>query len=60
MQKTLIFFLLYRFSESHGFAKPNDLRALQLMDNAAQDVMKEFPDIIMGYGQSDEYRSELS
>lgn len=29
--------------------------ALNLMNNAAQTVMKEFPDITLSYGQSDEY-----
>ena len=45
-----------RFSETHNFEKPNDLRALQLMDHAARSLMEEFPDICMGFGESDEYR----
>jgi tRNA(His) 5'-end guanylyltransferase len=48
--------ITHRFSEAHDFAKPNDERALQLMDRAAQDVMAEFKDIVLGYGESDEYR----
>jgi Uncharacterized conserved protein len=44
------------FSEEHGFTKPNDQRALQLMDHAARDVMQEHPDIILAFGESDEYR----
>jgi tRNA(His) guanylyltransferase len=44
------------FSESHGFEKPNDERALKLMDHAACAVMSEYPDIILAYGESDEYR----
>ena len=43
-------------SQDHGFAKPNDERALQLMDYAAQDVMREFKDIVLAFGESDEYR----
>jgi tRNA(His) guanylyltransferase len=45
-----------RFSEKHGFAKPNDIRALKLMDAAAKDVMEEHPDIVLAFGESDEYR----
>ena len=45
-----------RFSDGHGFEKPNDLRALQLMNKCAETVMKEFTDILIAYGQSDEYR----
>ncbi|KAG5641868.1 hypothetical protein DXG03_004092 [Asterophora parasitica] len=44
-----------RFSDKHNFAKPNDLRALQLMDHAARDVMEEYPDIVLGFGESDEF-----
>ena len=45
-----------RFSEKHNFAKPNDVRALQLMDHAAQDLMEEYPDIVLAFGESDEFR----
>lgn len=45
-----------RFSDIHNFAKPNDLRALQLMDHAARNVMEEYPDIVLGFGESDEFR----
>ncbi|KAF8337801.1 Thg1 C terminal domain-containing protein [Amanita rubescens] len=45
----------HRFSEVHNFGKPNDLRALQLMDHAATAVMEEYPDIILAFGESDEY-----
>jgi tRNA(His) 5'-end guanylyltransferase len=48
-----------RFSEKHNFTKPNDPRALQLMDHAARDVMEEYPDIVLGFGESDEYRSVM-
>ncbi|KAG6852816.1 tRNA-histidine guanylyltransferase 1-like [Blastosporella zonata] len=46
----------HRFSEKHSFVKPNDVRALELMDHAARDVMEEYPDIVLGFGESDEYR----
>ena len=45
-------------SEEHHFTKPNDERALQLMDHAARDVMNEFKDIMLAFGESDEYRYE--
>ena len=44
-----------RFADKYGFEKPNDDRALQLMTCAAQAVMRSFHDIIIAYGQSDEY-----
>ena len=44
-----------RFSEDHKFEKPNDSHALGLMNQCAENVMHEFPDIVLGYGQSDEY-----
>jgi len=45
-----------RFSDKHAFQKPNDKRALDLMNTAAKAVMTELPDIVIGYGISDEYR----
>ncbi|KAI0076200.1 tRNAHis guanylyltransferase [Panus rudis PR-1116 ss-1] len=45
----------HRLSQEHGFTKPNDERALQLMDHAARDVMSEFKDIVLAFGESDEY-----
>jgi tRNA(His) guanylyltransferase len=48
------------FSRTHGFAKPNDINALNLMNRAAKKVMKEISsDIVLAYGDSDEYRFEL-
>ncbi|ROT82538.1 hypothetical protein C7M84_024297 [Penaeus vannamei] len=41
--------------EKHSFTKPNDIRSIELMNRAAKRVMEEFPDIILSYGQSDEY-----
>jgi len=37
------------------FTKPNDIRGIHLMNDCAKAVMKEFTDIILAYGQSDEY-----
>jgi tRNA(His) guanylyltransferase len=45
-----------RFSQAHNFAKPNDRRAIDLMNRCAIEVMKDVKDIILAYGQSDEYR----
>ena len=46
----------FRFSGAHHFTKPNDARALGLMNRCAEAVMREFSDIVAAYGQSDEYR----
>ncbi|ESO02299.1 hypothetical protein HELRODRAFT_155808 [Helobdella robusta] len=45
----------HRFSDHHQFAKPNDDQALALMARCAKNVMKDFNDIILSYGQSDEF-----
>ncbi|XP_023323552.1 probable tRNA(His) guanylyltransferase [Eurytemora carolleeae] len=45
----------HKFSDAHGFEKPNDLRALNLMNKCARAVMDDFNEIILSYGQSDEY-----
>jgi tRNA(His) guanylyltransferase len=44
-----------RFSRAHGLRKPNDPRALRLMDAAAAEVMRAFPEVALAYGESDEY-----
>ncbi|KAJ6588401.1 tRNAHis guanylyltransferase [Mycena capillaripes] len=45
----------HRFSDEHEFTKPNDSRALELMDQAAKDLMEQYPDIVLGFGESDEF-----
>lgn len=45
----------HRFCDTNAFEKPNDIRALNLMNKAARDSMDEFSDIFLSYGQSDEY-----
>ncbi|KAL7591363.1 hypothetical protein Lser_V15G31799 [Lactuca serriola] len=45
----------HRFSEVHGFEKPNDEQALKLMNSCAVAVLEEFKDIVFAYGVSDEY-----
>ena len=51
----------HHFSSAHDYIKPNDKRALDLMNAAALYVVKlYFPNIICAYGQSDEYSFVLS
>ncbi|KAF5269234.1 hypothetical protein FQR65_LT02535 [Abscondita terminalis] len=45
----------HKFSNKHNFVKPNDLRALNLMNRSATRVMQEYKDIVLSYGESDEY-----
>ncbi|WOO82212.1 putative tRNA(His) guanylyltransferase [Vanrija pseudolonga] len=45
----------HKFSDAHNFEKPNDQRALDLMNAAARAVMDEFGDVVLAFGQSDEY-----
>ena len=45
----------HKFSDKHNFKKPNDKRALDLMTQSAKEVMNEFRDVVLAYGQSDEY-----
>ncbi|KAJ7875461.1 Thg1 C terminal domain-containing protein [Mycena leptocephala] len=44
-----------RFSDEHEFTKPNDTRALALMDHAAKDIMEQYADIVLAFGESDEF-----
>lgn len=51
---------MFRFSWAHAFTKPNDTNALHLMNQAAKSVMRELSsDIVLGYGDSDEFRFPL-
>lgn len=45
----------HKFSEQHGFVKPNDERALALMARSATSVMEQLEDVCVAYGQSDEF-----
>jgi len=45
----------HRFTETHRYEKPSDVRGLTLMNVAAEACMKEFGDIVLSYGESDEY-----
>lgn len=44
-----------RFCTVHNLSKPNDIRVLSLMNKAAQSTCRNFTDIVLAYGQSDEY-----
>jgi tRNA(His) guanylyltransferase len=45
-----------RLCDKYGFEKPNDRKALELMNEAAKAVVRSFPQIVIAYGHSDEYR----
>eukprot|EP01018_Ginkgo_biloba_P038373 Gb_05117 [translate_table: standard] len=45
----------HKFSQVHEFEKPNDERALHLLNECATAMLAEFPDIVFAYGVSDEY-----
>jgi len=45
----------HKFSDQHGFIKPNEKPALDLMSKCAKKVMQEFNECVISYGQSDEY-----
>lgn len=45
-----------RFANKYSFEKPNDRRALDLMNEAAKSVLTELPELVIAYGVSDEYR----
>lgn len=44
-----------KFANNHNFIKPNDVRALSLMNESAAFVCRQMSEIVMVYGQSDEY-----
>jgi len=44
-----------KFTAQHNFEKPNDIRALSLMNQTAQNLCLSFKEVVMAYGQSDEY-----
>lgn len=44
-----------KLTKKYDFTKPNDTRALDLMNAAAVETTKSLVDIVIAYGQSDEY-----
>lgn len=45
----------HRMCAKYNFEKPNDRRALDLMNAAAKAVVADVQDITLAYGVSDEY-----
>ncbi|KPI38398.1 tRNA(His) guanylyltransferase [Cyphellophora attinorum] len=45
----------HKLSDHYHFAKPNDRRALDLMNAAASHVVRTMPDLCFAYGVSDEF-----
>jgi len=45
----------HKLAKKHNWKRPNDTRALALMNHSAKLVMDEYEDIVLGYGQSDEF-----
>ncbi|KAI4205175.1 MAG: hypothetical protein LQ346_001508 [Caloplaca aetnensis] len=45
----------HHLSAKYGFEKPNDRRALDLMNAAAAALLKEIPEVSFAYGISDEF-----
>lgn len=45
----------HKFSEFYQFDKPNDLKALDVMNLAALAVVRAYADIVLAYGDLDEY-----
>lgn len=46
----------HRLCAKYEFEKPNDERALELMNAAAKSTMEGIPEVVIGYGVSDEFR----
>ncbi|KAI4915657.1 hypothetical protein J4E90_004102 [Alternaria incomplexa] len=46
-----------KFTSKYEFLKPNDKNGLDVMNAAAVAVMKELPDLVLAFGNSDEYRT---
>jgi tRNA(His) guanylyltransferase len=44
-----------KFTSDHGYVKPNDIRGLSLMNHCAAAIMSDWGDIVMAFGESDEY-----
>ncbi|KAF1943541.1 Thg1-domain-containing protein [Clathrospora elynae] len=44
-----------KLTTKYEFVKPNDRNGLNLMNAAAEAVMKELPDLVLAYGNSDEF-----
>ena len=49
-----------KFCDLHEFEKPNDYKAVDVMNKAAEYVVSKFEDVFLAYGQSDEYSFAFS
>jgi len=49
----------HKLSAKYAWTKPNDRRAIDLSNAAAVAVMREVHDLVVAYGQSDEYRYDF-
>ncbi|ODV79087.1 tRNAHis guanylyltransferase [Suhomyces tanzawaensis NRRL Y-17324] len=45
----------HKFSQHYTFDKPNDEKALRVMNQAAREIVEHYSDVLMAYGDSDEY-----
>lgn len=45
----------HKFTEKHKYQKPNDERGVELMSKAATVVINDLKEIVIAYGQSDEF-----
>ncbi|KAL0233643.1 hypothetical protein PCE1_002156 [Barthelona sp. PCE] len=45
----------HKFTTEQRYGRPNDWNGLNLMNIAASKVMRDLPDVMIAYGQSDEY-----
>eukprot|EP00920_Eleutheroschizon_duboscqi_P005432 GHVT01012882.1.p1 GENE.GHVT01012882.1~~GHVT01012882.1.p1 ORF type:complete len:426 (+),score=88.75 GHVT01012882.1:4688-5965(+) len=43
------------FTKTHNYQKPTDVDGTKLMNYCALQLMKDMPDIVLAFGQSDEY-----
>ena len=44
-----------KFTDAHGYKKPNEIKGIKVMALAGLSVMESFPEMFLGYGQSDEF-----
>eukprot|EP01096_Ripella_sp_DP13-Kostka_P005026 TRINITY_DN1766_c0_g1_i1.p1 TRINITY_DN1766_c0_g1~~TRINITY_DN1766_c0_g1_i1.p1 ORF type:complete len:328 (+),score=140.27 TRINITY_DN1766_c0_g1_i1:25-984(+) len=44
-----------KFTADHDFEKPNDRRGLELMNEAGKRIMKDYSEVLIAYGDSDEF-----
>ncbi|RPB28691.1 tRNAHis guanylyltransferase [Terfezia boudieri ATCC MYA-4762] len=50
----------HKFSARHNFSKPNDPRAISLMNHSATLLLRDLPELLLAYGVSDEFSFLLS